>query len=237
MKNPLLLLASMLLTASAWSAESPDDLLAKADQIRNPSDSYFMHVDVDSEGSNPGHSEFEVSIDGDRTRIRTLAPERDKGRNLLMLGEEMWAYVPNLKRAVRVALNQKLTGQAANGDISRMRWHGDYEATLDSSAPSTAGETVLFLKATKKGLTYDEIRVWLEATSARPLRADYLTLAGMPLKHAEFTDYGAIAGAVRPRQIVIQDAVRASEKSTIHIVTMETRHFPDALFTQGQLDK
>lgn len=232
-----LFIAGLMVAGAAAAMDSPDTLLQRADQIRNPSDSYFMQVDVDSEGSNPGHSAFEVSIDGDRTQVRTLAPERDRGRNLLMLGEEMWAYVPNLKRAVRVALNQKLTGQAANGDISRMRWHGDYEATLDTTAPANPGEVVLFLKATKKGLTYDQIRVWLDAVTAKPLRADYLTLAGMPLKHAEYVDYGTLAGAVRPRQIVIADAVRPAEKSTIKIVSMETRHFPDALFTQGQLDR
>ena len=42
----------------------------------------------------------------------------------------IWVFIPNLKRSVRVGLSQKLTGQAANGDISRMRWSGDYTPKL-----------------------------------------------------------------------------------------------------------
>lgn len=229
----LVLLSTAGVTRASDSAES---LLEKADQIRNPSDSYFIRVEVDTAGADPGHSLFEVSIADDRTLIRTLEPERNKGRNLLMLGEEMWAYVPNLKRSVRVALNQRLTGQAANGDISRMRWHGDYDAAFDDTATAGSGETVLFLKARKKGLTYEKIRVWLEADTAKPLHADFLTLAGMTLKRATYTDYGSLAGSIRPRKIVIQDAIREAERSTIHIVSMENRKFPDSLFTQSQLD-
>ena len=39
--------------------------------------------------------------------------------------------MPSLKRAIRVSLSQKLMGEAANGDISRMRWYGDYNVKIE----------------------------------------------------------------------------------------------------------
>ena len=108
---------------SAATSRTPDadTILRKADEVRNPSESFSMVVDVESQNDDPAR--FEVMMQGkSKTLIRTKKPERDVGRSILMIDENMWAYVPNLKRSVRVSLNQKLTGQAANGDISRMRW-------------------------------------------------------------------------------------------------------------------
>ena len=107
-----------------------------------------MKVTVLSGKQNEDRSEFDVSIQGnEKTLIKTLAPTRDRGRNLLMLQEEMWAFIPNLNRAVRVSLSQKLTGQTANGDISRMRWSGDYNPALESENEK---EWVLFFHCKEK---------------------------------------------------------------------------------------
>src|SRR5687768_13390094 len=127
-----LALVGLVSTASpAAESVTPEAIIEKADAIRNPAESFRMQVQVkNSEGDS---SRFEVLTKGkDKTLIKTLAPRRDLGRNMLMLEENMWAYIPNLKRAVRVGLNQKLTGEAANGDISRMRWSGDYDAKLEN---------------------------------------------------------------------------------------------------------
>ncbi|MEY4066334.1 MAG: hypothetical protein RIR26_2542 [Pseudomonadota bacterium] len=243
----LLSLSSLFLPFSSASFASPtqkknvqkaslqlsaDEILKRTDEVRCPSESYFMEVDVVSSGSSDP-LRLEVFTKGrDRTRVNTLSPARDKGRNMVMIGQEMWAYVPNLKRAVRVALNQKLSGQAANGDVSRMRWWGDYTATLESEDKQS---WVLLLTAQKKGLTYEKIRAWVERGSYRPLRAEYLSLAGMVLKRAQFLKFKPIAGTVRPTEIAIQDAKNATDASLIRILKLEARESSDAMFNQNAL--
>ncbi len=162
-----------------------------------------------------------------RTVVRTLEPARDRGRDLLMIGEEMWAYIPNLKRAVRVSLSQKLTGQAANGDISRMRWADDYAATVESE---DEGNWVLSLEATKKGLTYERIRVWVARRDHSPVRAEYLTRAGKVLKRARFEGYQMMAGRIRPTRLEIESAVNENDRSTLVVESMVPRTFPASLF-------
>ena len=213
----------------------PAEILRKTDEVRNPSDSYQMTVEVSngSGESSSSKSKFEVSLQGnDKTLIKTLEPSRDRGRNMLMLREEMWAFIPNLNRAVRISLSQKLTGQAANGDISRMRWSGDYTATLESE---TDQEWVLFLTATKKGLTYEKLRVWVEKKTFHPKKAEFLTLSGKALKNASYTDYQELAGALRPSTIKIQDAVRPDLVSIISIQDVENKKFSDSVFNQNSL--
>jgi len=216
-----------LLCFGCCFAEVPDEILREADRVRNPAESYFLDVEVvDNESS--ASSRYHVAIRGNReSRFETVQPIKDRGRNFLMLDENMWVFIPNLKREVRVSLNQKLSGKASNGDISRMRWSGDYDATIESE---TDNEWTLLLKANKKGLTYEGIRVVIEKGSYHPLHGEYLTAGGKVLKKVEFTDYRTLAGRVRPNEIVIEDAVHAGDKSRVLIREMVVRDFPASLF-------
>lgn len=229
----LVLFSVFLGVQNAVAADNAADILKKADEIRNPGNSYFMKVEVKSTGSENEPSVYEVYLKGNsKTLVKVLAPARDKGRNMLMIDEDMWAYVPNLKRAVRVSLNQKLSGQTANGDISRTRWTGDYTPTIQSSDDKY---WVLYLKADKKGLTYDRIRVWVLKKGYRPDKAEYLSLNDKVLKKVEYKAFKGIAGGERPTEIHIQDALNESEKSVIAIQSMEVREHPESLFNQNNL--
>lgn len=210
---------------------SPSDIVKKADNIRNPNKAFEMKVEVVST-TQKSPSVFDVFTKGNnQTLIRTLEPSRDKGRDLLMVDENMWAYVPNLKRAVRVGLSQKLTGEAANGDISRMRWADDYSATLEKENKS---EWTLLLVAKKKGLTYEKIRAKISKKDYRPLSAEYLTKSNKVLKTAQFEGYKNLAGAERPSKIVIRDAVRKNNQSVITIQSMKVKSLPNTLFSKDK---
>jgi outer membrane lipoprotein-sorting protein len=227
------ILSGAVSTSVLAGGPSPEEILKKADEIRNPGESYLMKIEVVNGAQSENRSLFEVAIQGNhKTLIKTLEPARDRGRNMLMLDENMWAFIPNLNRAVRVALNQKLTGQAANGDISRMRWSGDYTPTLESETPTA---WILFLSANKKGLTYDKIRVWVEKKNFFPLKAEFLTLAGKPLKTAVYQDNLMLAGKLRPGTMKIQDALRSDDISFIHVKEMKIKTFPDSLMNQNSL--
>lgn len=212
-------------------AVSPNEILQAADDIRNPAESFFMRVSVSGKD---GNSVFEVFTKGkDKTLIRTVAPLRDVGRDLLMLEENMWAYIPNLKRAVRVSLNQKLTGQTANGDIARMRWFGDYSAKIEKE---TSEFWQLKLSASKKGLTYESLRAFVEKSTFRPLKAEYLSSSDVLLKTATFEGYKSMAGKMRPTVIKITSG-NSADASTIEISKMESRNLPANLFFQDTLGK
>lgn len=215
------------------STPSVDDILQKADEVRNPSQSYSMKVRVLRGEAKEFTSSFEVFIQGNqKTLIRTLEPNRDQGRNLLMLGEEMWAFIPNLNRSVRVSLSQKLTGEAANGDLSRMRWSGDYSAVIEKQG---AEQWTLLLTARKKGLTYERIRIWVDKDTFHPKKAEFLTLSDQVLKRATYENYSILAGKMRPTLMRIQDALRTDAVSWIQVDEMKTKKFPESLFNQNSL--
>ena len=55
-----------------------------------------------------------------------------------------------------------------------------------------------FFTAKKKGLTYDKLRIWIAKKSFFPVKAEFLTLSGKPLKTAAYEGYKNLAGRVRP---------------------------------------
>lgn len=221
----LLLWVSLVLGFLSVRADEDSLWIKKADDIRNPSESFEMSVEVTTEDE---ESVFQCFIQGkEKTLIVTQQPARNKGRNMLMLDRDFHAYIPNLKRSMRLSLAQKLSGQVANGDISRTRWFGDYDVKLEKTMPT---ESQFILKAKKDNLTYANIRLWLDNKTKQPLRAEYLGSDGKTLlKKAYFEDYGPLAGALRPRLIRIVDTTQKT--SLIKIKTMKEKNFPESFFS------
>lgn len=212
-------------------AQSAEQILKKADDFRNPGESFEMQVQVETSESN---STFVVYLKGnEQTIIVTKQPARDVGRNMLMLDRDFYAYIPNLKRSMRLSLSQKLSGQVANGDVSRTRWYGDYEATIEKKSE---GKIWLFLKGKKPNLTYDSMRIVVDAKTSKPLAADFLGLDGKKvLKRAAFEDYKTLAGAERPGTIRILDP-STNETSFIRVQSMKVRNFTEGFFTQRNME-
>ncbi|WP_374075079.1 outer membrane lipoprotein-sorting protein [Bdellovibrio bacteriovorus] len=225
-----LLLCAFAISAQAGATENPAEWVKKADNIRNPSESYEMKIKVETSENT---SVFQVYLKGqDKTLIVTKEPARDKGRNMLMLDRDFHAYVPNLKRSMRLSLAQKLSGQVANGDISRTRWYGDYAVTKEGE---NGNEVQLLLKGNKDNLTYAWIRLWLKKGNFEPLRAEYLGLNGKTvLKRASFEDYKSIAGALRPSTLKIEDTNK--QISYIRILGMNKKDYPDSFFTVRNME-
>lgn len=220
-----------LLTSTSLFSQSASKILKNADEIRNPSSTYRMEVTVDS--SDGSHNRFEINIGGkNRSLIKTLKPKRDVGKNFLMIDENMWAFVPNINRSLRVSLNQKISGQASNGDISRMRWHGDYDVKIEKQ---DAKSWQLILTANKKGLTYDKIRAWIAKKTFRPIKAEFMTKAGRKIKNIEFKKFKKIAGGTRPVEMLITDATDSSKSSILRIKKMKKAKIPETFFTTENL--
>lgn len=211
------------------------EVLKRADEVRNPSDSYLIQVEVSTEGES-AITKMDVAIKGgNRTHVTVTGPEAERGKKMLMIDEDMWVMMAKKKRQerpVRVSLNQKLTGQAANGDITRQRWSGDYQPVLESETPK---EWVLNMTALRKGLTYERIQLAVEKKTFHPIRAAYMTKSGKVLKRAEFGDYRMQEGRLRPMRTTITSATQASDRSVISVTKIASQEFPDSLFDQNNL--
>ncbi len=122
------LLTCALVCHAAPAAPDAEALLKRSDTFRNGWPSYVVHVkitDYESGRSDEEHL-YEVSQKGtDKTYVEFMSP-REKGRHLLMLGDDMWVYLPDTSRPVRITPLERLTGDASNGDVARTNYAVDY---------------------------------------------------------------------------------------------------------------
>lgn len=230
LNRTLVLLFVLFANSSSAADDQASEYLKRADSIRNPGQQYEMTVQIKTPDS---ESKLKVYLYGtDKTLIVTQSPANDIGRNMLMLDRDFYAYIPTLKRSVRLSLAQKLSGQIANGDIARTRWYGDYRIV---SSEIKGKEIELLLEGNKPNLTYQKIRLRLESGSAKPVRADYLNLNGTKvIKTAIFEKYKVMAGSERPALIRIKDP--SGKSSTMTFLSMTVSKFSENFFTEKNME-
>lgn len=229
-------------TPSAGTAAVPDaaDLLKRSDAYRNGWPAFTTHVKITSyESGKPDEEKlYEVSQKGtDKTYVEFMSP-REKGRHLLMLGDDMWVYLPDTSRPVRITPLERLSGDASNGDVARTNYAVDYTpAYLRNEKVGSDECHVLELTAKRKGATYQRILYWIRVADARPLKAEFYLTSGKHIKSATFDEYRDFDGRLLLHKFTLYDQIRHNSHSVLEYSGSTPRNLPDKLFYQGRSDR
>ena len=228
-------------TTASETANTPEQIVKKADRIRFPEESFQVNVKITTTrpDSDPEVKEYQVLTKGnDKTLLTTTFPAIDRGNILLMRGLDLWAFLPKLSQPVRLPLAQKLTGEVANGDLARANFSGDYDATLlRTEEIDKVTYYVLELKANRRGVTYHRVLYWVNKENYRPYKAEFFTLSNRLIKTSHYQSYETIGGAVRPTQLVMENALKSQERSVMEYSNMQLRTLRDKIFTKDYLKK
>jgi outer membrane lipoprotein-sorting protein len=230
-----------LMAAAAWAAApDPNALLKQFDSLRNGWDSYVVRVSIRNleEGKQDEEHLYEVYQKGaEKTYVEFLSP-REKGENLLMLGDDMWIYLPDTSRPIRITPLERLTGNASNGDVARTHYSIDYDSVfVRTEAVDGVDCHLLELTARRKGATYRRVLLWLRASDARPVKADFFVASGKQLKSATYDRYQEVNGQLLLRRMTIYDHVRKGSRSVIEYLQFTQRSLPDRMFHQGRSER
>lgn len=186
--------------------------------------------------------EFLIKAKDHDAYVEALFPARLKGEVYIFNDRNMWYYKPSVKKPVSISSRQKLTGQAANGDIASTHYARDYDATLEKNE-TIGGEKfhVLFLKAKANNLTYDQIRYWISDKTKLAIKAEFLTLQGKPFKIGtmEYSNKLTYQGKEIPfvSQLTIEDAKFSENKSVIKYQQPKIEMHGAGLFNVNNLSR
>jgi outer membrane lipoprotein-sorting protein len=234
----------LILTTSAFAASAPDaadgiTLLRRFDLLRNGAawSSFAVRIQITNyeDGQEDEEHLFLVYQKGtEKSYVEFLSP-REKGRHLLMLGDDMWIYLPDTSRPIRITPLERLAGNAANGDVARANWATDYNPVSVRSERVDGVECyVLDLSAKRKGATYRRVLLWLRLSDNLPVKADFFVAAGRQLKSATYDSYQQIDGQTMLRRMTIYDRVRQNSRTVIDYLSFQPRALPDRIFHQGR---
>jgi len=238
------LAATWPLTARAQGNPPDDDPVAKsivekADQVRFPSESFEVEVDVTNltDGQVTDKRKYKVLSKGnENTIVQVLEPAVDRGQAILMRGRDLWVFLPNISQPVRLSLSQRLTGQVANGDLARANFAGDYKArVLRTEKVDAVDFHVLELTAVDRGVTYARVMYWVQQSNSYPLKAEFYSVSERLLKVCRYENFKTLGGQVRPTRLVLQDALRKGDESILDYSDLKLRDLPDRMFTKEYL--
>jgi outer membrane lipoprotein-sorting protein len=228
----LLLFALALLTPLAALALDGRALLEKVDRNLEP-ESYEMTRKLINEEPNGKRKEFilySVKKGRDKVAALFLAPASDKGRSTLRQGDNMWLYIPNVGKPVRITSLQSVTGGVFNNaDILRV----DYTEEYDVTAASEAGESYLLeLKAKTGAVAYDRLKLTVDRKTVLPTRIEAYAASGLLVKTLYFKDIKDFGGGIRrPATVETDSPLYKGYKSVMLYAAVKKREVPDEVFT------
>ena len=247
------LLLSVLLVPyrAAFAQADAQAILAASDAIRNPGRPFSVTVTL---------TEFQAGKQVDTSTLMTFSraqaqggqfaslirfvlPARDTGKLMLKNGNDLWFYDPSTKASVRLSPQQRLMGQASNGDVVTVNLSKDYEASLLAEEEVQDGERrtrkahKLGLTATSADVTYTSIEMWVDAENNRPLKARFFAESGRLLKTAYYRRYQTQLGAERPTETVIIDGLNPQSVTLMRFTDYVARAVPDTWLHRDYLPR
>lgn len=233
---------SLAAGVTAPAAVDASAILEASDRVRFPRQSFRMNIDLyEYRGGTLADSlllavyaRAEPGARQTGNLIRYEKPAKDAGKLMLFHGHDLWFYDPASQASVRLSPQQRLIGQASNGDVMATSFAGDYSATLGGEEDITDGEKVqrtcykLLLRAATSDAAYSNIEYWVEKDSNRPVKARFLSASGQLLKTAYYRKFERILDSQRPLEVVIIDGLNAKLVTIMRFSRFAYRNVPAA---------
>ena len=150
-------LVTFLLTVPAFALDGAQ-LLKEIDKNLNPDtyENYRKIINIEPDGKKKEYTLYSVKKGFDKIAALFIAPASEKGRSTLRLGENMWLYIPNVGKPVRITSLQSVVGGVFNNaDILNLDYVAEYDVEKVEEAEN---EYLLQLKAKNKAVAYDRLK-------------------------------------------------------------------------------
>ncbi len=228
----IIVIVMVLVLSSPAYAIDGNQLLERVDRNLNPEsyESYKKLINIEPDGSKKEFVLFTVKKGKDKVAAMFISPASEKGRSTLRLDENMWLYIPNVGKPLRITSLQSVVGGVFNNsDLLRLDYTSEYDV---ETVEDTGKEHLLHLKAKTKNVAYDRLKMWVNKDNLLPSKIDSLTEASMLIKtlyFKEIKDFGG--GIVRPSVVETDSPLYKGYKSVMIFAKVKEKSFSDEVFT------
>ncbi len=224
--RPLLFLVAAAIGFSTGIASAedlpPGELLKRYDATMSPRtfDALITMVAHRQDDTTRTYKFRALKLGDDKIRLWFFEPASAKGQEMLRVGDNMWVYMPNLKRALRLASRESFQGgDFNNGDALRVNYVTDYTPVYgDAGDPSLY---LLELTAKSKDAAYDKIKLWMRKSDYQPVRAEYYASSGKLLRSMAFSQPKDFHGLTRPAHLEMKNELASKRWSEMNTLDMK----------------
>lgn len=234
----IIILLMSVISFSVHSIVDANDIVKKADLKRGLGNTPHSFKVTITHSNDSRIEVFKVNFkDINATLSEQLEPERAKGRKMLMKEYDMWLYTPNIKKPLRISLEQKLSGEVSYGDIARTNYADDYAAEIIGNEKIENKDVYkIALTAKNKKVTYAKIDYFVDKKDNNPVEAVFYAVSGKALKKAQFLDFKPIKGMSRSTKMIIQDFLLKDKTSTMIFSGHAAEKFDESMFNKDRME-
>jgi len=242
MKKELLMIPVFVLSFALWAfpamALDGGEILLKVDRNLNP-ESYEMYrklINIEPDGTRKEFVLFTVKKGRDKMIALFLSPASEKGRATLRLEDNMWLYIPNVGKPLRITSLQSVVGGVFNNsDLLRLDYSVEYDVT---SIREEGNLYHLDLKAKTVAVAYDRLEMAVLKDVLIPTEIKCFASSGLLIKtlhYGQVREFGD--GIIRPGVLETDSPLQKGYKSVMLFSDIKSREFPDEVFTLNYLPK
>nr|VFJ87824.1 MAG: hypothetical protein BECKH772A_GA0070896_1000527 [Candidatus Kentron sp. H]VFJ89533.1 MAG: hypothetical protein BECKH772B_GA0070898_1000527 [Candidatus Kentron sp. H]VFJ96222.1 MAG: hypothetical protein BECKH772C_GA0070978_1000527 [Candidatus Kentron sp. H] len=232
-----LILYMVLAVGPAWGLDG-NALLARVDRNLAPP-SYEMYrklINREPDGSRKEYVLYTAKKGRDSMMGLFLAPASDKGRTTLRLGDNMWLYIPEVGKPLRITNLQSVVGGIFNNaDLMRLEFTTEYDV---DGVEEEGEEYLLDLKAKTGAVAYDRLKMWVDRELLLPTVIEAYAASGMLLKtlrYGKIKDFGS--GLVRPSVLETDSPLYQGYKAVMLFAKIRPREFADEVFSLNYMPR
>ncbi|MHC6052197.1 outer membrane lipoprotein-sorting protein [Ralstonia solanacearum] len=180
-----------------------------------------------------------------RSFVRILAPAKEAGIGSLRIGSEMWNYLPNIERTIKIPPSMMLQpwmgSDFTNDDLVKQSSAvNDYTHRIlrTETLNGAASYVVESLPKPDAAVVWGKVLYWIRQADAIPLKQEYYNERNELVRVLTFSDVGPMGGRIIPNKWEMRP-VKDPGHSTVIVVKSARYDQPiDAeLFTQRNLQK
>ena len=213
-------------------------LLRQVDRNLNP-ESYEMYrklINIEPDGSKKEFVLYTIKKGQDRMVALFLSPASEKGRSTLRLEDNMWLYMPNIGKPLRITSLQSVVGGVFNNsDILRLDYSSEYSV---ESSREEEDHYLLNLRAKSGSIAYERIEMVVDQTTIIPTEIRCFASTGIlikTLRYSKTMDFGE--GVVRPSVLETDSPLQKGYRSLMLFAEIRAREFSDEVFTLSFLPR
>ena len=172
----------------------------------------------------------------DKVTALFISPASEKGRRTLRLGDNMWLYIPNVGKPIRITSLQSVVGGVFNNsDILRLDYSSEYDAAI---LEETEESYVLDCKAKTSSVAYDRLKMDVDKKTMVPVTIEGYAASGMLIKTLYYKDIKEFGdGLLRPSVLETDSPFYKGSKSVMIYAKIEKKELADEVFTLNYLSK
>jgi len=223
---------------NAYASEVANNILKSVDKNLAPEsyEAYRKLINEEPDGKKKEFLFYTIKKGKDKIAMLYLEPAIEKGRATLRLGDNMWLFIPNVNRPVRITSLQSIVGGVFNNaDIMTLEYAVEYNAEIESSSGT---ENILNLKAKSSTVAYDKLKMWVTKDTNLLRKVECYGASGVLIKTLEFKeDKNFGNGLVRPSKIETYSPLFKGYRSYIIYQKIKPKKIPDEAFTLQYMGK